>query len=81
MGSLILEKKFFCLNLFLNAIKNKKVTPTAADLGFVIGPQLNAASRVDDSSLPSKLLISDDKSEIEKISRKLILFNEKRVLL
>ena len=53
-------------------------TPTASDLGFVIGPQLNAASRVDDSSLPSKLLISDDISEIEKISRKLILFNEKR---
>ena len=56
-------------------------TPTASDLGFVIGPQLNAASRVDDSSLPSKLLISDDKSEIEKISRKLILFNEKRKLI
>ena len=56
-------------------------TPTASDLGFVIGPQLNAASRVDDSSLPSKLLISNDNSEIEKISRKLILFNEKRKLI
>ena len=56
-------------------------TPTASDLGFVIGPQLNAASRVDDSSLPSKLLISGDISEIEKISRKLILFNEKRKLI
>jgi len=56
-------------------------TPTASDLGFVIGPQLNAASRVDDSTLPSKLLISNDKSEIEKISRKLILFNEKRKLI
>ena len=56
-------------------------TPTASDLGFVIGPQLNAASRVDDSSLPSKLLISNDISEIEKISRKLILFNEKRKLI
>ena len=56
-------------------------TPTTSDLGFVIGPQLNAASRVDDSSLPSKLLISGDISEIEKISRKLILFNEKRKLI
>ena len=56
-------------------------TPTTSDLGFVIGPQLNAASRVDDSSLPSKLLISNDISEIEKISRKLILFNEKRKLI
>ena len=56
-------------------------TPTASDLGFVIGPQLNAASRVDDSTLPSKLLISHDNSEIEKISRKLIFFNEKRKLI
>ena len=56
-------------------------TPTASDLGYFIGPQLNAASRVDDSSLPSKLLISNDNSEIEKISRKLIIFNEKRKLI
>ena len=56
-------------------------TPTSSDLGFVIGPQLNAASRIDDSTLPSKLLISNDKGEIEKISRKLILFNEKRKLI
>ena len=56
-------------------------TPTASDLGFVVGPQLNAASRVDDSTLPSKLLISKDNSEIDKICRKLILFNEKRKLI
>ena len=47
-------------------------------LGFVIGPQLNAASRLDDSSLPTKLLISEDIGTIESISRKLILLNEKR---
>jgi len=60
---------------------NLYYTPTASDLGFVVGPQLNAASRVDDSTLPSKLLISNDKNEIEKISRKLILLNEKRKLI
>ena len=33
-------------------IDNSKIyhTPTSTDLGFIIGPQLNAASRVDDSS-------------------------------
>jgi single-stranded-DNA-specific exonuclease len=60
---------------------NLYYTPTASDLGYVIGPQLNAASRVDDSSLPSKLLISKDNIEIEQISRKLILFNKKRKLI
>jgi len=56
-------------------------TPTASDLGFIIGPQLNAASRIEDSSLPSKLLITKDDLEIESISRKLLLLNKKRKLI
>ena len=56
-------------------------TPTSLDLGFIIGPQLNAASRLDDSSLPYKLLITNDKIKIEKICKKLILLNEKRKLI
>ena len=55
--------------------------PTSTDLGFVVGPQLNAASRIDDSSLASKILISHDLSDIEIISKKLILLNEKRKLI
>ena len=55
--------------------------PTSTDLGFVIGPQLNAASRIDDSSLASKILITHNLSDIEIISKKLILLNEKRKLI
>ena len=58
-----------------------KSTPNSGDLGFIIGPQLNAASRVGDSSLPSKLLISNNIDIIESISKKLILYNEKRKLI
>ena len=72
--------------------KNKSITkildnsninhvPTAKDIGFILGPQINAASRIDNSSLSSKLLISNDDSEIETISRKLFLINEKRKLI
>ncbi len=72
--------------------KNKSITkildnsninhePTSMDIGFILGPQINAASRIDDSSLSSKLLISNDDSEIETISRKLFLINEKRKLI
>ena len=46
-----------------------------------MGPQINAASRIDDSSLASKLLISNDIEQIESISRKLFLLNEKRKLI
>ena len=72
--------------------KNKSITkildnsninhePLSKDIGFVLGPQINAASRIDDSSLSSRLLISNDDSEIETISRKLFLINEKRKLI
>ena len=43
-------------------IDNSKInfTPTASDLGYIVGPQINAASRLDDSSLASKLLITNN---------------------
>ncbi len=64
-------------------IDNSKIasSPTSQDLGFVVGPQINAASRIDDSSLASKLLISNDIEQIDYISRKLFLLNEKRKLI
>ena len=54
---------------------------TVSDLGYIIGPQLNAASRIDDSTLPSKILISENIVEIESIARKLFILNEKRKLI
>jgi len=64
-------------------IDNSKISssPTSQDLGFIVGPQINAASRIDDSSLASKLLISNDIEQIDSISRKLYLLNEKRKLI
>ena len=60
---------------------NINSSPTSQDLGYIVGPQINAASRIDDSSLASKLLISNDIEQIETISRKLFLLNEKRKLI
>ena len=64
-------------------IDNSKINsaPTSLDLGYVVGPQINAASRIDDSSLASKLLITNDIEQIESIGRKLYLLNEKRKLI
>ena len=60
---------------------NLNSPPSSQDLGYIVGPQINAASRIDDSSLASKLLITNDVEQIEKISRKLYLLNEKRKLI
>ena len=64
-------------------IDNSKLNsaPSSQDLGFIVGPQINAASRIHDSSLASKLLITNDVEQIETISRKLFLLNEKRKLI
>ena len=64
-------------------IDNSKInsSPTSQDLGFIVGPQINAGSRIDDSTLASKLLITNDIEQIESISRKLFLLNEKRKLI
>jgi len=60
---------------------NIQSVPKADDLGYILGPQINAASRLGDSTLPTKILVSKDINEIDKISRKLILLNEKRKLI
>tara|TARA_A100001011_G_scaffold390681_2_gene474627 strand:- start:2337 stop:4082 length:1746 start_codon:yes stop_codon:yes gene_type:complete len=64
-------------------IDNSKIssTPSSRDIGFIVGPQLNAGSRIDNSSLASKLLITKDENEIDSISKKLFLINEKRKLI
>ena len=64
-------------------IDNSKInfSPTSLDLGFIVGPQLNAASRIDDSFLSLEILITSNIDQIEKISKKLFLLNEKRKLI
>jgi len=62
-------------------ISNIRRIPNAFDLAFIIGPKLNAAGRIGESNLSSKILFSNDYKEIESISRKLHLLNEKRKLI
>lgn len=47
-------------------------------LGFIIGPKLNAVGRLETASKASKLLLSNDKNEITKLSYELTNLNEKR---
>ena len=51
---------------------------TAFDLGFVAGPRLNAAGRLDDMSLGIELLATDDKARAAELARKLDSLNRER---
>ncbi len=50
----------------------------ATDLGFSIGPRLNAAGRMDDMSLGIQCLLADDPAQARLIALKLDGFNEER---
>jgi len=59
-------------------LNNKKNKITVNDLGYLIGPILNAGGRLGNSSYATELLSSDNPKIINDRSTKLITLNEKR---
>ena len=59
-------------------LNNKKNKLNINDLGYLIGPILNAGGRLGKSSFASKLLSSDNLETVNIISNKLIKLNNKR---
>ena len=51
------------------------------DLGFVLGPRLNAAGRLDDMAVGIECLISNDPAAAERIARELDRLNRERRLI
>lgn len=51
---------------------------TASDLGFVVGPRLNAAGRLDDMSLGIECLLTDDLGQAEQMAHVLNELNDER---
>jgi single-stranded-DNA-specific exonuclease len=63
----------------LLAIGNRNVAAiTAADLGFTIGPRLNAAGRLDDMSIGIRCLLADSESEALALATRLDALNAER---
>jgi single-stranded-DNA-specific exonuclease len=52
--------------------------PTCADLGWALGPRINAGGRVGKSDLGVRLLTTDDAAEAEAIAAELDRLNEER---
>lgn len=53
-------------------------SPTCSDLGFALGPRINAGGRVGESTLGVRLLTTDDRDEARDISEQLSRLNEER---
>jgi single-stranded-DNA-specific exonuclease len=51
---------------------------SAYDLGFVLGPRLNAAGRLSDMALGIECLVSDDPERVSSIARELDTLNRER---
>ncbi len=51
---------------------------TAADLGFAVGPRMNAAGRLDDMSLGVECLLSDDTATADAFAQQLDELNQER---
>lgn len=52
--------------------------PTCSDLGFALGPRINAGGRVGESTLGVRLLITQDPDEARQIAAQLSALNEER---
>jgi single-stranded-DNA-specific exonuclease len=53
-------------------------TLQASDLGFAVGPRLNAAGRLSDISRGIKCLLTDDMNDARRYAAELEMFNQKR---
>ncbi|MDL0430567.1 single-stranded-DNA-specific exonuclease RecJ [Marinobacter sp. TBZ242] len=51
---------------------------SSTDLGFVVGPRLNAAGRLDDMSVGIACLLADCHDEAQRLARELDTFNRER---
>lgn len=51
---------------------------SSTDLGFVVGPRLNAAGRLDDMSVGIACLLADSSDEAQRLARELDTFNRER---
>lgn len=55
-----------------------KRAPVCSDLGFALGPRINAGGRVGESTLGVRLLTTEDEAEARQIATQLSALNEER---
>ncbi len=66
------------ISALLKIAKREQEQVVSTDLGFAIGPRLNAAGRLDDMSLGIQCLLTDDAQEAQNIAEQLDMLNIER---
>jgi len=66
------------INAIFKIAKKSFAKASAYELGFIVGPRLNAAGRLEDMSLGIRCLLTDDASEALVIATKLDALNQER---
>ena len=66
------------INALINAAKRSVATLGASDLGFAIGPRLNAAGRLEDMRVGVECLLSDDVGQACRHAEQLSAINRER---
>ncbi len=66
------------INALLQVAKKNLAKVSSQDLGFTVGPRLNAAGRLDDMSLGINCLLTDDAATALQIAAKLDALNRER---
>ena len=66
------------INALLAVAKKNPAKVSSQDLGFTVGPRLNAAGRLDDMSLGINCLLTDDEATAMQIAAKLDALNRER---
>ncbi|ORU91437.1 MAG: single-stranded-DNA-specific exonuclease RecJ [Cycloclasticus sp. symbiont of Poecilosclerida sp. N] len=66
------------IHALLQQAKREPERIAASDLGFSVGPRLNAAGRLDNMALGIECLLTDDKDKALRIAEQLDLLNQER---
>jgi len=66
------------IQAILHVAKKSPQQASAYELGFIVGPRLNAAGRLEDMGLGIQCLLTDDASEADEIAGRLDSLNQER---
>src|SRR5512135_602697 len=66
------------IQALLRVARRQAAQASAYELGFIVGPRLNAAGRLEDMSLGIHCLLTDDATEADEIAARLDALNQER---
>ncbi len=66
------------IQALLRVARRRPMQATAYELGFIVGPRLNAAGRLEDMGLGIRCLLTDDMTEADEIAARLDTLNRER---